>query len=115
MKMTPLTLLQIAVKDNVDVLYFSAEVPMNVLFAEDGNMGESCYVVSYIMCNSIVVTDCLLLHSLPSIISLSLAPSSSFLCKTFPLPVYSLSLTLSPCSASLSLFLPYHSLALPLL
>ena len=42
MKMTPLALLQIAVKNSVDVLYFSTEVPMNVLFAEDGNMGNYC-------------------------------------------------------------------------
>ena len=41
MKMSPLSLLQIAIKNNVDVLYFSTEVLMNVLFTEDGNMGKS--------------------------------------------------------------------------
>ena len=40
MKMSPLSNLQIAVKDNVDVLYFSAEVPMNVFFVEDGALGK---------------------------------------------------------------------------
>ena len=39
MKMTPLTQLQVAVKNNVDVFYFSVDVPMHVLFAEDGTMG----------------------------------------------------------------------------
>ena len=42
LKMNPLGNLQIAVKDNVDVLYFSTDVPMNVLFVEDGNMGKCC-------------------------------------------------------------------------
>ena len=45
MKMNPLGNLQIAVKDNVDVLYFSADVPMHVLFVEDGNMGKYCKTV----------------------------------------------------------------------
>ena len=37
--MDPLTNLQVAVKNNVDVFYFSCMVPYNVLFAEDGQMG----------------------------------------------------------------------------
>ena len=41
LKMNPLTNLQIAIKDNIDVLYFSAEVPVNVLFVEDGSMGKT--------------------------------------------------------------------------
>lgn len=40
MKMTPLTMLQVAVKNNIDVLYFSAIVPMHVFYSEDGQMGE---------------------------------------------------------------------------
>ncbi len=40
MKMTPLTNIQMAVKNNIDVLYFNAPVPVEVLFAEDGQMGE---------------------------------------------------------------------------
>lgn len=39
--MDPLTNLQVAVKNNVDVFYFSCTVPYNVLFSEDGQMGES--------------------------------------------------------------------------
>ena len=40
MKMNPLTQLQVAIKNNVDVFYFSVDVPMHVLFTEDGTMGE---------------------------------------------------------------------------
>jgi len=39
-KMNPLSQLQVAVKNNIDVLYFSTRVPMHVLFSEDGQMGE---------------------------------------------------------------------------
>ena len=39
--MEPLTLLQVAIKDSIDVLYLSAEVPVNVLFVEDGSMGKT--------------------------------------------------------------------------
>ena len=38
-KMDPLTLLQVAVKNNIDVLYFSTCVPMHMLFSENGQMG----------------------------------------------------------------------------
>ena len=38
-KMDPLTLLQVAVKNNIDVLYFSICVPMHMLFSENGQMG----------------------------------------------------------------------------
>ena len=40
MKMSPLTQLQVAVKNNVDVFYFSMDVPMHVLFSEEGKMGK---------------------------------------------------------------------------
>eukprot|EP01134_Creolimax_fragrantissima_P004200 CFRG4200T1 len=35
-KMDPITSLQVAVKNNVDVFYFSCEVPLHVLLTEDG-------------------------------------------------------------------------------
>lgn len=38
--MDPLTNLQVAIKNNVDVFYFSCVLPYNVLFAEDGQMGK---------------------------------------------------------------------------
>ena len=39
--MDPLTTLQVAIKNNVDVFYFSCSIPYNVLFAEDGQMGKA--------------------------------------------------------------------------
>ena len=37
--MDPLTNLQVAVKNNIDVFYFSCVVPMYVFFVEAGQMG----------------------------------------------------------------------------
>jgi hypothetical protein len=39
-KMDPLGKLQVAIKNNVDVHYFSCMIPYHVLFGEDGNLGE---------------------------------------------------------------------------
>lgn len=38
--MEPLNKLQLAVKNNIGVVYFSSLVPLHVLFAEDGKMGQ---------------------------------------------------------------------------
>uniref|UniRef100_A0A8C5LTR7 AP complex subunit beta n=1 Tax=Leptobrachium leishanense TaxID=445787 RepID=A0A8C5LTR7_9ANUR len=38
MKMEPLNNLQVAVKNNIDVFYFSVVYPLQILFAEDGKM-----------------------------------------------------------------------------
>ena len=38
--MDPLTNLQVAIKNNVDVFYFSCKIPHNVLFVESGAMGK---------------------------------------------------------------------------
>lgn len=40
LKMEPLTMVQVAVKNNVDVFYFGTVVPMHVFFTEDGAMGK---------------------------------------------------------------------------
>uniref|UniRef100_A0A803VUS4 AP complex subunit beta n=1 Tax=Ficedula albicollis TaxID=59894 RepID=A0A803VUS4_FICAL len=40
MKMDPLNNLQVAVKNNIDVFYFSTLYPLHILFVEDGKMGE---------------------------------------------------------------------------
>lgn len=32
--------LQVAVKNNIDVFYFSCQYPISMLFVEDGKMGE---------------------------------------------------------------------------
>ena len=39
LRMDPLNLLQIAVKNNIAVMYFSCKAPINVLFSGDGKMG----------------------------------------------------------------------------
>lgn len=41
LKMSPLNLLQIAIKNNIDIMYFAVNIPYHVLFVEDGQMGES--------------------------------------------------------------------------
>ena len=38
--MTPLTQLQVAIKNNIGVHYFATTVNMNALFVEDGKMGK---------------------------------------------------------------------------
>lgn len=38
--MWSLSLLQVAVKNNIDVFYFSCQYPISMLFVEDGKMGE---------------------------------------------------------------------------
>uniref|UniRef100_A0A8D3A814 AP complex subunit beta n=1 Tax=Scophthalmus maximus TaxID=52904 RepID=A0A8D3A814_SCOMX len=40
MKMDPLNNLQVAVKNSIDVFYFSVLIPLNVFFVEDGKMGR---------------------------------------------------------------------------
>ena len=40
-RMDPLNNLQVAIKNNLDVFYFSCTVPYNVLFTEDGQMGKA--------------------------------------------------------------------------
>lgn len=44
MKMTPITNLQVAVKNNIDVFYFSVVVPMHVFFAEDGEIDKRLFL-----------------------------------------------------------------------
>lgn len=39
-RMDPLTNLQVAIKNNIDVFYFSCNIPMHVLFIEAGQMGK---------------------------------------------------------------------------
>lgn len=59
MKMTPLTQLQVAVENNVtsDVFYFSMNVPMHVLFAEDGKMGM-VFLSSMFLIYIFIFLDC---------------------------------------------------------
>jgi hypothetical protein len=44
MKMNPITNLQIAIKNNIDVFYLSVVVPMHVFFAEDGEIDKRLFL-----------------------------------------------------------------------
>jgi hypothetical protein len=44
MKMNPITNLQVAIKNNIDVFYFSIIVPMHVFFAEDGEIDKRLFL-----------------------------------------------------------------------
>lgn len=46
-RMDPLTNLQVAIKNNIDVVYFSSLVPMHVLFSEDGEMEKKTFLASW--------------------------------------------------------------------
>lgn len=46
-KMDPLTSLQVAVKNNVDVFYFSCIVPINVFCCEDGAMDKRVFLTTW--------------------------------------------------------------------
>lgn len=46
-KMDPLTNLQVAIKNNVDVFYFSCIIPMHVLATEDGTMDKRVFLATW--------------------------------------------------------------------
>lgn len=46
-RMEPLTLLQIAIKNNVDVFYMAAQLPLHVLFGEDGEMDKRVFLQTW--------------------------------------------------------------------
>ncbi|XP_034728844.1 AP-1 complex subunit beta-1 isoform X2 [Etheostoma cragini] len=47
MKMEPLNNLQVAVKNNIDVFYFSCQYPISMLFAEDGKMDRQVFLATW--------------------------------------------------------------------
>ncbi|XP_068616790.1 AP-1 complex subunit beta-1 [Brachionichthys hirsutus] len=47
MKMEPLTNLQVAVKNNIDVFYFSCQYPISILFLEDGKMERQVFLATW--------------------------------------------------------------------
>uniref|UniRef100_A0A8C5PRZ3 Adaptor related protein complex 2 subunit beta 1 n=1 Tax=Leptobrachium leishanense TaxID=445787 RepID=A0A8C5PRZ3_9ANUR len=47
MKMEPLNNLQVAVKNNIDVFYFSCLIPLYVLFVEDGKMERQVFLATW--------------------------------------------------------------------
>ncbi|XP_030073371.1 AP-1 complex subunit beta-1 isoform X2 [Microcaecilia unicolor] len=47
MKMDPLNNLQVAVKNNIDVFYFSTLYPLHILFVEDGKMDRQMFLATW--------------------------------------------------------------------
>ncbi|KAG1958465.1 AP-1 complex subunit beta-1 [Pimephales promelas] len=47
MKMEPLNNLQVAVKNNIDVFYFSCQFPISLLFVEDGKMERQVFLATW--------------------------------------------------------------------
>ncbi|XP_069475370.1 AP-1 complex subunit beta-1 [Ambystoma mexicanum] len=47
MKMDPLNNLQVAVKNNIDVFYFSTPYPLHILFVEDGKMERQMFLATW--------------------------------------------------------------------
>uniref|UniRef100_A0A3P8W0U0 AP complex subunit beta n=1 Tax=Cynoglossus semilaevis TaxID=244447 RepID=A0A3P8W0U0_CYNSE len=47
MKMEPLNNLQVAIKNNIDVFYFSCQYPISVLFVEDGKMERQVFLATW--------------------------------------------------------------------
>ncbi|RZC34202.1 AP-1 complex subunit beta-1 [Asbolus verrucosus] len=46
-RMEPLTTLQVAVKNNVDVFYYACQVPIQVLFIEDGTLDKRVFLTTW--------------------------------------------------------------------
>ncbi|KAK6967247.1 AP-2 complex subunit beta [Biomphalaria glabrata] len=46
-KMEPLTNLQVAVKNNISVFYFSCQIPLHILFTEEGEMDKKDFLSSW--------------------------------------------------------------------
>ena len=46
-KMEPVNLLQVALKNNIDVFYFQTTVPLYVMFTEDGLMDKQAFMELY--------------------------------------------------------------------
>ncbi|KAM5238313.1 AP-1 complex subunit beta-1 isoform 6-T6 [Ctenodactylus gundi] len=47
MKMEPLNNLQVAVKNNIDIFYFSTLYPLHILFVEDGKMDRQMFLATW--------------------------------------------------------------------
>lgn len=46
-RMEPLTTLQVAIKNNVDVFYFACPIPIQVLFTEDGSLDKRVFLTTW--------------------------------------------------------------------
>lgn len=46
-RMEPLTTLQVAIKNNVDVFYFACQIPIQILFTEDGTLDKRVFLTTW--------------------------------------------------------------------
>lgn len=46
-RMDPLTTLQVAVKNNVDIFYYACQIPLQVLFCEDGQLDKRVFLTTW--------------------------------------------------------------------
>jgi len=46
-RMDPLTTLQVAVKNNIDVFYFACDVPAHIFFTDDGHMEKKVFLATW--------------------------------------------------------------------
>lgn len=46
-RMDPLSTLQVAIKNNVDVFYYACQIPMQVLFCEDGQLEKRVFLSTW--------------------------------------------------------------------
>lgn len=46
-RMDPLTTLQVAIKNNVDVFYYACQIPIQVLFVEDGTLDKRVFLTTW--------------------------------------------------------------------
>ncbi|KAK5638054.1 hypothetical protein RI129_012349 [Pyrocoelia pectoralis] len=46
-RMEPLTTLQVAVKNNVDIFYYACQIPIQILFTEDGQLDKRVFLTTW--------------------------------------------------------------------
>lgn len=46
-RMEPLTTLQVAIKNNVDVFYYACQIPIQILFIEDGTLDKRVFLTTW--------------------------------------------------------------------
>ncbi|KAK9884298.1 hypothetical protein WA026_005250 [Henosepilachna vigintioctopunctata] len=46
-RMDPLTTLQVAIKNNVDVFYYACQIPIQILFTEDGSLDKRVFLTTW--------------------------------------------------------------------
>lgn len=46
-RMDPLTTLQVAIKNNVDIFYYACQIPIQILFGEDGQLDKRVFLTTW--------------------------------------------------------------------